>query len=82
LAPDSFIVKLRPAGAAVDYATYFGAEGFDALSGFAVDARGHVYIAGSVDAPSPQFPLAGQPFQATNTGIRSAFLAEIADDAP
>jgi len=82
IAPDSFVAKLRPAGAALDYATYFGAEGFDALSGFAVDKRGNVYISGSVDAPSPQFPLAGHPFQSTNTGIRSAFLAEIADDGP
>jgi hypothetical protein len=80
IAPDSFITKLNPTGSSLLYSTYFGVDGFDALLDFAVDKAGAVYIAGSVDSPSPGFPLSSKPFQNTNSGIRSAFVAKITDE--
>ncbi len=82
LAPDSFVTKLDPSGTRVRYTTYFGADGFDDLTSFAVDTAGNVYLAGSVDNPTPNFPLVGPSFQTTNNGIRSAYVAKIADDGP
>jgi hypothetical protein len=82
MAPDSFITKLNPSGSALVYSTYFGGEGFDSLSDFAVNSNGDVYFAGTVDADSPGFPLTGKPFQSTNSGIRSAYIAKIAGETP
>ncbi|HET6313257.1 MAG TPA: SBBP repeat-containing protein, partial [Chloroflexia bacterium] len=79
MATDSFIAKLTPDGTSLFYSTYFGAEGFDSALGFDVGRDGSVYLAGSVDSPSPGFPLAGKPYQSTNLGIRSAFIAKISD---
>jgi hypothetical protein len=59
LAPDSFIAKLAPDASTLLYSTYFGADGFDSASDFAVDSLGNVYLAGAAEAPSPNFPLAG-----------------------
>jgi hypothetical protein len=79
---DAFIVKLAPGGAGVQYATYFGGVGWEELTDLAVDMAGNVYLAGDVEAPSPDFPLTGRSFQTANTGIRSAFVAKLADDSP
>lgn len=80
LVTDSFLTKLAPDGEGVLYSTYFGSVSWDNLQDLAVDPTGNLYITGDVDAPSPDFPLAGTPFQTTNKGIRSAFIAEIADN--
>ncbi|HVG01048.1 MAG TPA: SBBP repeat-containing protein [Chloroflexia bacterium] len=77
---DSFIAKLAPGGGGVLYSTYFGGVSWENLEDLAVDPAGNVYFAGEVLAPSPDFPLAGTPFQTTNRGIRNAFVAKIADD--
>jgi hypothetical protein len=77
---DSFITRFAPGGAGVLYSTYFGGVSWDDLRDLAVDRQGNVYITGAVDAPSPDFPLAGTPFQTRNIGIRNAFVAKISDD--
>lgn len=77
---DSFITKFAPGGTSVLYSTYFGSVSSDNLHDLAVDAAGNVYFTGDVDAPSPDFPLAGPPFQSTNKGIRNAFVAKLTDD--
>ena len=83
LAPDSFIAKLTPGGARLDYSTYFGGPGFDDLQDFAVDAAGNVYFAGQADdEDQDSFPVSAHAFQKRVIGIRSAYIVKIADDAP
>lgn len=77
---DSFIAKLVPGGGGVLYSTYFGGVSWEDLQDLAVDPAGNVYFTGKVEAPSPDFPLAGTPFQTTNRGIRNAFVAKISDN--
>jgi hypothetical protein len=82
LAPDSFVMKLNSNLSTVLYSTYFGADGFDSMSGMAVDLQGNVYLAGEVDGDEVGFPMAGVPFQSSNKGIRNAFVSKITDDQP
>ncbi|MGH9280672.1 MAG: SBBP repeat-containing protein, partial [Acidimicrobiales bacterium] len=53
---DVFVVKLNPAGTAVDFATYVGGSGTDSGNGIAVDPNGGVYVVGTTG--SPNFPTA------------------------
>ncbi len=55
-AKDAFLVKLLPAGLAVDWATYMGGVGVESNALAAVDPSGNVLVAGTTD--SPNFPLA------------------------
>lgn len=65
-----FVAKTDPNGATV-YATRFGGKGDDLPAAIAVDATGHVFVAGATT--SPDFPLLNpiqsQPSQAGATGF-------------
>jgi hypothetical protein len=73
---DVFVAKLNAAGSALVYATYLGGSGEDdpAIS-LAVDAAGQAYVTG--ETTSRDFPVAGNPLQATLNGGSDAFVAKL-----
>jgi sugar lactone lactonase YvrE len=50
----SFIAKLSPGGATLDYSSYLGGSGVDSATGLAVDASGNAYLLGTTS--SANFP--------------------------
>jgi uncharacterized repeat protein (TIGR01451 family) len=71
---DAFVVKLNASGSALLYSTYLGGGDEDAARGIAVDGSGSVYVAGYTS--STNFPTAS-PIQASNGGLRDAFLSKL-----
>jgi uncharacterized repeat protein (TIGR01451 family) len=57
----------------LSWSTYLGGTNVDAVKGVAVDSTG-VYVTGQ--AFSPNFPVAGTPFQAARAGANDAFVAK------
>jgi uncharacterized protein (TIGR03437 family) len=73
--PEGFVTKINPVGTQVVYSTYLGGSGSDSEIAVAVDSSGNAYVAGSTT--SPNFPLAGQPFQPFYAGQGDATVAEL-----
>lgn len=71
---DGFIAKFNLRGE-VQYVTYFGGSGVDAIRDFAVDASGNLYITGKTG--STNLPTQNA-FQATSGGFDDAFIAKFA----
>ncbi|HXK11047.1 MAG TPA: SBBP repeat-containing protein [Vicinamibacteria bacterium] len=71
---DAFVVKLGPTSTLV-YSTYLGGSGFDSATGIATDGTGDAYVVGATD--SPDFPMAGRPFQPLLAGGFDAFVARL-----
>lgn len=63
---DAFVVKLNPAGSALDYSTYLGGSGFEDAWSIAVDAGGIAHVVGTTG--SPNFPVTGDALQTTFGG--------------
>lgn len=66
---NAFVLKLKPDGSSVSWATYLGGAGSDVATSLALDASGNVWIAGTT--ASPDFPNA----QGWSRG--GDFLAEV-----
>ena len=63
---DAFLVKMKPSGREMVYATYLGGAGFDQGLGVAVDPSGNAYVAG--ETSSLGFPTTPSAFQTTAGG--------------
>ncbi|MGA2116778.1 MAG: SBBP repeat-containing protein, partial [Bryobacteraceae bacterium] len=63
---DAYVAKLNAAGSALVYLSYLGGSNNDAGTAIAIDNAGNAYVTGFTD--SPNFPLAGAPFQSTFGG--------------
>lgn len=75
---DVYVVKLRPDGWTVAYATYLGGSGTDQGLGLAVQRHtGHAFVTG--ETFSTDFPIVGA-LQSTRLGDSSAFVAELSED--
>jgi len=75
---DVYVTKINAAGSALVYSTYLGGSSdFDVGQSIAVDSVGSVYVTGATG--SPDFPTVN-PIQATNHGIRDAFVTKISPD--
>lgn len=72
---DTYVVKLNPAGTALDYATYLGGNGDEASYDLVVDQVGQAYISGST--PSTDFPVTSGAYQTTVEGDTDAFVVKI-----
>jgi hypothetical protein len=73
---DGFVVKLNPAGTALVYSTFLGAEGSDTFAAIAVDSSGNAYLAGSTTSVSFPGATAGS-IQPANSGSWDAILAVV-----
>ncbi len=75
---DVYVTKINATGSALGYSTYLGGSSdFDVGQSIAVDSVGSVYVTGATG--SPDFPTVN-PIQATNHGIRDAFVTKISPD--
>ncbi|MCB0167132.1 MAG: SBBP repeat-containing protein, partial [Anaerolineae bacterium] len=72
---DTYVVKLNPAGTALDYATYLGGAGDEASYGLAVDQAGQAYVSGSTS--SADFPVTSGAYQTTIEGGTDAFVVKV-----
>lgn len=72
---DIFVARLGPAGATLAWSTFLGGSLVDYASALTLDASGAVYLVGETN--SPNFPLAGTPFQTTVRGKTDAFVAKL-----
>ena len=73
---DAFVMKLDPAGATIESATYLGGGGHDGAPGVAVDAAGNAYVAGV--AFSADFPVTAGVFQTNSASAVDSFVAKLA----
>ncbi len=86
---DAFVTKISSDGSQLIYSTYLGGRDSDIGNAIAVDAAGHVYIAGSTGVPRQaqlgaviplgDFPTLN-PIQAQLNGLSSAFVSKVAPD--
>jgi uncharacterized protein (TIGR03437 family) len=77
---DVLIVKLKPDGSDVEYATYLGGMGQDQVSGIAVDRLGQAYVTGMTI--SPNFPTTAGAFQTAFRGPNTLpFYIGVSGDA-
>jgi len=75
---DGFVLKIRADGSGPDYATYLGGSDDEFLSGLAVDATDHAYVAGVTR--SLDFPIAGALQSTYGGGSGDAFVTEFSPD--
>jgi hypothetical protein len=76
---EAFIMKLKPAGNALDFSTYLGGTGADLGYGLAMGSGGSIYVTGVTDGPS--FPTVNA-FQSAQPGGLIAFLTKYTLTAP
>jgi hypothetical protein len=75
---NAFVTKINADGSSLIYSTYLGGSSdFNFAQSIAVDSVGSVYLTGATGAPD--FPTV-KPIQATNHGIRDAFVTKISPD--
>ncbi len=72
---DAFVLKLRPDGKSLAYATYLGGRELDLGRGIAVDPDGNAYVAGWTT--STDFPVTPGAAQPVNGGGHDAFIAKL-----
>lgn len=73
---DAFVTTLNPAGSELSFSTFLGGGEFEEGLVIAVDGSAGLVLAGRTN--SPNFPLAGSPFQSTLAGASDVFVARIA----
>lgn len=74
-----FVMKLKPAGNALDFSTYLGGTGADLGYAIALGTGGSVYVTGVTEGPS--FPTVNA-FQSAQPGGLIAFLTKYTLTAP
>lgn len=74
---DAFVAKLAPDGTPV-WTTFLGGSGDEDGRDIAFDSNGLIHIIGRTD--SPDFPVAGDPYQAVSGGGTDSFLATFSTD--
>ncbi len=72
---DAFVSMLNPAGSALMYSSYLGGATADEGFAIAVDSAGNAYVGGLTQ--SPDYPVAGSPYQGTLAGVTAAFLTKL-----
>ncbi len=75
---DVFLAKIAPSGAALEYSTYFGGTGLDAVYGLAVDHVGNTYIVGHTN--STDLPMENAIFPTYFGGYYDGFIAKFDSD--
>ncbi len=74
-APDAFVAKLNPAGAALVYSTFLGGNRTDGASGLALDSFGNAYVTGQTC--SSNFPVTPAALQTPLRGNCDAFVTKL-----
>ena len=77
---DGVLAVLNPDGTSLLYATFFGGNDSDEISGMVLDSSGYVYLAGGTG--SSDFPVTPGAFDTTYNGVVDAFVAKIGPVGP
>ncbi|HTM08362.1 MAG TPA: SBBP repeat-containing protein [Verrucomicrobiae bacterium] len=81
---DIFVVKVKPDGKGLVYATFIGGDGDDRGLAIALEQGCSppcaAYITGDTDSDENNFPVTSGAFQDTRQGGTDAFVAKIKDD--
>ena len=83
LGTDGFLARFSSDGSQLEYATYLGGSGEDAITSLALGADGSVYLAGTTT--SPDFPTTDSAFQRLHAGGllgADAFVARFQPSGP
>lgn len=72
---DAFIMRLNPAGSAIEFSTFIGGANEDYARGIAIDAAGNAYICGHTK--SSDFPALGGLDASYNGGSYDAFITKL-----
>jgi hypothetical protein len=72
---DAFVVKLKPSGSALSYATFIGGYWNDRGTGIAIDSNGAAYVTG--DTSSSDFPTTLGAFDTNLDGYSDAFVVKL-----
>jgi len=75
LLTDAFVVKLNPAGSAMDYSTLLGGANRDEGRGIAVDAAGCAYVTGETE--SADFPTTPGAYDTTYSTYYDVFVTKL-----
>ncbi len=76
---NGFVTKLSPSGSALEYSTFLGGDGFDIISGLAIDNSNEVYITGTTG--SSNFPTTPGVFDTSfNEGNFDSFVSKLSTD--
>lgn len=77
---DSGLIKLRPDGTGVEFATLLGGSGRDdTIIGIRVSTSGDIYVAGHTQ--SPDFPTTPGAAQSAHGGASDCYVARLSSDA-
>ena len=74
-AGDGFLLRFNLLSSELEFATYWGGEGFDEITSICAFDQGKVWVAGTTS--SAQFPVTLTAFQKELTGYSNGFLSEI-----
>lgn len=77
---DAYVVKVRPDGSGLAYATYIGGAGQEFGKGMAVDAAGNAYLTGYTQSDEATMPVTVGPDLTFNGGSDDAFVARLRPD--
>jgi hypothetical protein len=72
---DAFLIKLNPAGTALEYASYVGGSGDDVGRSVAVDCSGNIWLSG--ETASNDFPTTADAFSRRNKDGTDGFFVKI-----
>jgi hypothetical protein len=75
---DAVIVKIKPDGSGLVFATLLGGKGQDGIMGVSVDASGRIHVAGHTT--SDDFPVTPRAAQPAYGGASDCFLAGLSPD--
>jgi gliding motility-associated-like protein len=73
---EGVISKLNPYLTSLDYSTYFGSDGDDAIYSIDIDLAGNIYVAGGTTSDTLQYSLSDLPNDSMG-GQASGFVAKI-----
>jgi uncharacterized protein (TIGR03437 family) len=76
---DAFLAKVNPAGTALEFCTYYGGGGADALRGLALDREGNLYAVG--ETSSGNLPVTAGALQPERGGSTDGFVIKVSPTA-
>jgi hypothetical protein len=77
---DAFVVKVKPDGSGLVYASFIGGAGNDEGFGIAVDQQGGAYVVGLTNSNASSFPVRVGPRLVYGGGAFDGFIVKVRND--
>ena len=75
---DAFVVKLKPDGSGLEFATFLGGQCNEAVTGIALDDDDRIFVTGST--VSDDFPTTAKAYDRVRRGDEDVFVSELSAD--